>query len=191
MIRFQVETTCHQGAAATESRLSSWTNNIMSDEPYKAETVRNRFVCHGMWTQVTRVGRDHSDVINPSPAADYYLGGTSSRSGASSLLLRSPPRPQQRHLLVLSASGSLDEDHNSLDKRKFLCLSYTEKDGVLMASASDASCDLGVETNEFNITSSGPCTQALTGTAHPTHAINHFGIVVVSIVVVGLTRALL
>ena len=46
----------------------------------------------------------------------------------------------------------------------YVCLSYTEREGILSASASSNSCQFteGRET-QFNITSSGPCLQALTG----------------------------
>lgn len=45
----------------------------------------------------------------------------------------------------------------------FVCLSYTEKDGILEATASTNSCQLDSYQRSFNITSSGPCLQALTG----------------------------
>ena len=49
----------------------------------------------------------------------------------------------------------------------FVCLSYTEKDGILEAKASTNSCQLDSNAYQrsFNITSSGPCLQALTGDA--------------------------
>ena len=43
----------------------------------------------------------------------------------------------------------------------FVCLSYTEQEGILSATASN-SCD-NFSQQQFNITSSGPCLQALTG----------------------------
>ena len=70
--------------------------------------------------------------------------------------------------LLLSSGPTLRRD-NSL-ARQFACLSYSESavDGVLRASISRGSCDTvrsGSEEAAFNITSSGPCLQALTGGA--------------------------
>jgi hypothetical protein len=63
-----------------------------------------------------------------------------------------------RHLLVLSVTATRDAS-----KRDFflLCLSPTSQDGVMKATLAKNSgqCDA----SHFNITSSGPCLQALTG----------------------------
>ena len=76
--------------------------------------------------------------------------------------------------LLLSSGPTLRRD-NSLS-RQFACLSYSESavDGVLRASISRGSCATGGAITEeageaaFNITSSGPCLQALTGRAERT-----------------------
>ena len=49
------------------------------------------------------------------------------------------------------------------DTANFVCLSYTEQEGILSATAS-STCD-NFSQQQFNITSSGPCLQALTGGA--------------------------
>ena len=73
---------------------------------------------------------------------------------------------------MLSTGPTLQHD-NSLSRR-FICLSYTERDGVLRAFASSEVCtgtqlsSTANQDNYFNITSSGPCLQALTGAAAAT-----------------------
>ena len=66
-------------------------------------------------------------------------------------------------MLVLSTPSILEGQTSN-----FVCLSYTEQEGILTATASTNSCQEDQSTNEyssFNITSSGPCLQALTGSA--------------------------
>ena len=68
-----------------------------------------------------------------------------------------------RQMLVLSTPSILEGQTSN-----FVCLSYTEQEGILTATASTNSCQEDQSTNEyssFNITSSGPCLQALTGSA--------------------------
>jgi len=91
--------------------------------------------------------------------------------------------------LLLSSGPTLRSD-NSLS-RQFSCLSYSESavDGVLQAHISRGSCAGGAatEANEvaFNITSSGPCLQALTGGAGRTAGGS--AAVVVAVTVAALT----
>jgi hypothetical protein len=63
-----------------------------------------------------------------------------------------------RHMLVLSVTPSRDAGHRDYF---LLCLSPTSQDGVMRATLAKNSgqCDA----SHFNITSSGPCLQALTG----------------------------
>ena len=79
-------------------------------------------------------------------------------------------RDGKRRQLLLSSGPMLRRD-NSLS-RQFACLSYSESavDGVLQASISRGSCATGGASRAaaFNITSSGPCLQALTGGAERT-----------------------
>lgn len=65
-----------------------------------------------------------------------------------------------RQVLVLSTPL-----HGSTSN--YVCLSYTEREGILSATASSNSCifEDAMDFNQFNITSSGPCLQALTGDA--------------------------
>ena len=67
--------------------------------------------------------------------------------------------PDNRQMLVLSTPILSGQNSN------FVCLSYTEQEGILTATASTNSCEnMGnSDFNGFNITSSGPCLQALTG----------------------------
>ena len=92
--------------------------------------------------------------------------------------------------LLLSSGPTLRRD-NSLS-RQFACLSFSESavDGVLRASISRGSCDAGegvASRAAFNITSSGPCLEALTGGAGRTAA----GSLAVTLAVAAtMTRAL-
>ena len=66
----------------------------------------------------------------------------------------------QRQILVLSTPIFGGGTPN------YVCLSYTEREGILSASASSNSCQFNkyeIGGTQFNITSSGPCLQALTG----------------------------
>ena len=157
----QVETKCH--SVPEDSKILSWSNRneVMNDEPYsksqQVQVVKNKFTCHGRWTE--QVLESTHDKRNEQVLSNDYFK-------ANSLLLRSPPEQSKRHLLMLSTGPNLlSEDDNSF-QRRFVCLSYTEKDGILLAAASQESCELAKESyssNVFNITSSGPCLQALTG----------------------------
>ena len=65
-----------------------------------------------------------------------------------------------RQMLVLSTPILQGQTSN------FVCLSYTEQEGILTATASTNSCEVDTHPrSSFNITSSGPCLQALTGSA--------------------------
>jgi len=65
-----------------------------------------------------------------------------------------------RQMLVLSTPILQGQTSN------FVCLSYTEQEGILTATASTNSCEVDTQPrSSFNITSSGPCLQALTGSA--------------------------
>ena len=66
-------------------------------------------------------------------------------------------RDQNKQMLVLSTPIFNGVTSN------FVCLSYTEKEGILEATASTNSCQFDEYQRTFNITSSGPCLQALTG----------------------------
>ena len=157
----QIETTCQPKSTfdSTENNI-----NVMSDAPYQT-MIRNGFTCHGIWRE---------DIASDQVQEDEPVGRSHSGADANSLLLRSQPvKPAQRHYLVLSEGPTLLED-NSVS-RKFLCLAYTEKDGVMTAEASYNSCDFASDSssqhqaksdksiNQFQITSSGPCLQALRG----------------------------
>merc|ERR1712029_1094315 len=82
-----------------------------------------------------------------------------------------------RQMLVLSTplfTGRNNEVSSGLaSASNFVCLSYTEVDGILEATASTSSCQLPDASSYqsylpgFNITSSGPCLQALTGESSP------------------------
>ena len=68
--------------------------------------------------------------------------------------------------LLLSSGPTLRRD-NSLS-RQFACMAYSESDGVLTASVTRGACAgaaVGPAEAKFNVTSSGPCLQALTGGA--------------------------
>ena len=75
---------------------------------------------------------------------------------------------QNRQLLLLSSGPALSQSDNSLS-RQFMCLEYSEHDGIMSASIVKGSCQESSQHyyhqrgGGFNITSSGPCLQALTG----------------------------
>lgn len=66
-----------------------------------------------------------------------------------------------RQMLVLSTPIFEGQQAN------FVCLTYTDREGILTASASMNSCQFSSHNRGFNITSSGPCLQALTGASGP------------------------
>lgn len=68
------------------------------------------------------------------------------------------PEGTDNNLLVLSVSNPRSSNHRSYF---MLCLLPTSQDGVLRASPTKTSTQC--ESAHFNITSSGPCLQALTG----------------------------
>jgi hypothetical protein len=70
----------------------------------------------------------------------------------------------QRQLLLLSTGLALQRDNSVA--RQFMCMAFTDSDGVLSASVVRGSCneEEGEYADDaFNVTSSGPCLQALTG----------------------------
>jgi len=102
------------------------------------DNVRTQWSCHGRWRT-----EDHRQMLVLS--TPFYT--SSSRAAAMT-----------------------SEATNMASASNFVCLSYTERDGIFEASASPSSCQLpGYASNYqsyqpgFNITSSGPCLQALTG----------------------------
>ena len=72
-------------------------------------------------------------------------------------------RKDNKQMLVLSTPIFNGRASN------FVCLSYTEREGILEATASTNSCQFDEYQRAFNITSSGPCLQALTGGAYKVH----------------------
>jgi len=68
------------------------------------------------------------------------------------------PEATDNNLLVLSAANPSSSSHRSYF---MLCLLATSQDGVLRASPTKSSTMC--EASHFNITSNGPCLQALTG----------------------------
>jgi len=103
------------------------------------DNVRTKWSCHGRW----RTGDNRQMLVLSTPLFTRGQNEVALRSG------------------LTSASN-------------FVCLSYTEREGILEATASTTSCQLpGVSSYQsylpgFNITSSGPCLQALTGEAPST-----------------------
>ena len=138
-----VESTCHpRPVRDPETR-----RMVQNDAPIN---VRNEFTCHGQWATLD--------------AAAAGAGG----DGAAMTT---------RQLLLLSSPRSAGEKSGSTSvSRRFMCLEFTDADGIMSATAISGSCDtveassadlvsLGEERDLFNITSSGPCLQALTGDA--------------------------
>ncbi len=140
-----VESTCHPRPLAATDR----ERGVQSDAPIN---VRSEFTCHGEW------------------AAAAEGGGTK-----QTLLLSSVP------VLPAKRSGGT----NSLS-RHFMCLEFFDTDGIMSATTVNGACgDDGGTSGEksallfpaaatggneyvadlFNITSSGPCLQALKGGA--------------------------
>jgi hypothetical protein len=107
---------------------------IQNDSPIN---TRNEFTCHGQWAA----------------------------SSASS-------EGSDRHLLLLSSGPRLLQEDNSLS-RQFMCLEFADSDGIMSATILSGGCDgkqqqqqlmeAAEDRDLFNITSSGPCLQALTG----------------------------
>ena len=129
-----VESTCHPRPL----RDPGSRNQMQNDAPIN---TRNEFTCHGQWAST-------------SPTED----------GAGT-----------KQLLLLSSGPTLQQKDNSLS-REFMCLEFSDSDGIMSASVASGSCyqqqksDRGLlnlgdapEKDLFNITSSGPCLQALTG----------------------------
>ena len=75
-------------------------------------------------------------------------------------------REKQTHRQMLVLSTPILKGRAS----NFVCLAYTERDGILEATASTNSCLFDEYQRGFNITSSGPCLQALTGGANKVHS---------------------
>jgi len=99
------------------------------------DNVRTQWSCHGRWRT-----EDHRQM----------------------LVLSTP--------FFTSTSRAISEANSMASASNFVCLSYTERDGIFEASASPNSCQLPGTASSyqsyqpgFNITSSGPCLQALTG----------------------------
>ena len=143
----------------------------LNDEPL---SVRTEFRCHGKWREPL------PDAAGRAAAASSPLRSRYDREiRVSDLAARSreaanrESRGGQRHLLMISSGPSLHEEDNSLG-RNYLCLAYTEFDGVMLATAEKGACLPGADLSEFamfNITSSGPCLQALTGSSSGSEAI--------------------
>lgn len=81
----------------------------------------------------------------------------------------------RRQMLVLSTPNRVGGTGVEVKGApNYVCLSYTEREGILSASASSNSCQFddgapgSADSGQFNITSSGPCLQALTGKGVPT-----------------------
>ena len=144
---------------------------VLNDAPSRV-SVKSTFTCHGRWTE----DQDNEQRLNEFSSVtekDFM-----SHEATIASLLRSSststPKPNKatkalRQVLMLSTSTNdvANEEENALTSRRFVCLAYTEQDGVLMASASASSCDANNfnDVSHFNITSSGPCLQALTSKA--------------------------
>jgi hypothetical protein len=126
--------------------------------------------------------QDHYSALSPtlSSLVDYNALASTDRTNTRS------NSANTRHVVVLSAGPTLRQDDNSLTGRTYTCLSYSERDdGVLVAqvgscSGHQAQPDQNLRgvrdyysqkqvsakpTLRFNITSSGPCLQALTGSS--------------------------
>ena len=135
-----VESTCHpRPVRDPETR-----RMVQNDAPIN---VRNEFTCHGQW----------ATLDNAATGADNAAMTT-------------------RQLLLLSSPRNQGGKSESSMSRKFMCLEFTDADGIMSATAISGSCDtveasyadlvsLEDEKDLFNITSSGPCLQALTGDA--------------------------
>ena len=135
-----VESTCHpRPVRDPETR-----RMVQNDAPIN---VRNEFTCHGQWATL-----------------DAATGGDGAAMTTRQLLLLSSPR------------GPGEKGEENSVSRKFMCLEFTDADGIMSATAIGGSCDtveassvdlvsLAEEKDLFNITSSGPCLQALTGDA--------------------------
>ncbi len=149
------------------------------------------FTCHGKWTEEVKPSQTSSQdrYSRLSPTLSSLVDYNALASTVSDRSDRSDggktPATRLRHVLVLSAGPTLRQDDNSLGRR-YTCLSYREKeDGTLVATVGPCtSSEKDSDTNQqrgtrdhyyqkqvsvepdhlrFNITSSGPCLQALTG----------------------------
>lgn len=157
----KIESSCLKKYSSSTS--SSF--GMLSDEPETPSPLKTTFTCHGRWTETaSEISYTRQDEVD-----DKYM----TQEATIASLLRSPgpglTSATEKHVLMLSVSSSSEvaEEENSLTSRRFVCLVYTEHDGVLLASASSRSCDASAASpkSHFNITSSGPCLQALTGKA--------------------------
>ena len=141
-----VESTCHpRPVRDPETR-----QMVQNDAPIN---VRNEFTCHGQWA-----------TLDAAAATGAGGDGGAAMSTRQLLLLSSPRR-----------AGGERGGGNPMS-RTFMCLEFTDADGIMSATAISGSCDtveassadllsLQEERDLFNITSSGPCLQALTGDA--------------------------
>ena len=141
-LKFEAE--CGDVRQVTDFQMVNGLDEVTTDK-----MLRSEFTCHGQWEEAVQESETEYVLNQWSGDSNGLL-----LKGQGQFLLR--PR-SRRKILVLSNNFN------------FLCLGYTEFDGILVASASRNSCskfaDLEKVTVEphFNITSSGPCREALTG----------------------------
>lgn len=164
----QVEAHCQKRSISSQKSVWSGHDGIMNDAPNDFNGVlRSEFTCHGKWEEEIRMGKIRNDmenvIVKRSVSASLSPLSTSPSPSDSS--------SSQRHFLMLSTGPTLRQRDNSISSRRYVCLTYVEQDGVLLASTS--SCSSSSESpllgkRHFNITSSGPCLQALTGEAFST-----------------------
>ena len=181
-----IDSTCHPKPAGKPlfyaGSQSSREAQMQNDQP--PQRLRTEYTCHGQWSEA-------------SP--DHILGGSTTVDSNHVEVVTAAASTSAKKTLMLSSGSRMLRD-NSL-RRQFICLTYTEQDGVLWASATKDACmgptvssatgeapameqlhhtyyptasssgidylrDSAVMASDdvyFNITSSGPCLQALTG----------------------------
>ncbi len=164
--------------------------------PNLEENVKTHWSCHGRWSQqLTSADNQnihHNNQLVPSSGQKLprtlSLNGKRSRQLTSAYTQSMPATPTVRQIMLMSTpilAGT---------SRHYVCLSYIERDGVMSASASLENCDslltTSVDSVMFNITSSGPCLQALTGSANVNLAQCHWLVVSVSVILMALSSRL-
>ena len=167
--------------------------STLNDEDLKFK-IKNEFVCHGAWQipikQNKVQNRFGESEWERQKIRRQYGGGQEARiQHLTEYNQKSRPQKLKRDIIVLSTNSYDSYQHHHQEtsgkSQKLTCLSYTEMDdGTLLAKVGRDACNdftesldyidndvIHLDRNKrsrlsfFNISSSGPCLQALTGGA--------------------------
>ena len=121
-----IDSTCHPKPAEKKyyyaGSQSSREAQMQNDQP--PLRLRTEYTCHGQWSEV-----------NP----DHLGGGAATTMDTNHVEVVTAAASMSAKKTLMLSSGSRMLRDNSL-QRQFLCLTYTEQDGVLWASATKDAC---------------------------------------------------